>query len=126
MLYDKENDLHEVALALNGVADAILKLGNGSVPSSSPVGAVERLADKIREGAETVAGQLEEVAEATDFGCVADAIKTIDVQQLADAISDGNYNERSLSVAITHAGKEIAGGLKDLASAIREMRGVTA
>lgn len=78
---------------------------------------------------EEVAGSLDGIASSiTDFdiSCVADAIKTLDIQQLADAISDGNYNELSLSVAITTAGKEIAGGLKDLAAAIREMRGVVA
>ncbi len=76
-----------------------------------------------------VAGALDGIASGIsdhDLSEVAAAIKTIDIQQLADAISDGNYREKSLSVAITTAGKEIAGGLKDLAASIREMRGVAA
>ncbi len=124
MSYEDGNDLHEVAGALNGVAEAINKLGLAN--ASTPMGAVELLSKEVHEGAASVADQLEAVAGATDFECVADAIKTIDIQQLADAISDGNFNEKSLSVAITSAGKEIGAGLKDLAAAIREMRGVTA
>jgi hypothetical protein len=75
-----------------------------------------------------IAGALDGVASAIseiDVSEVAAAIKTIDIQQLADAISDGNFNEKSLSVAITTAGKDIASGLKELAGAIRELRGVT-
>jgi hypothetical protein len=120
MSYTDGNDLHEVAGALNGVASAINKLGLAD--ASTPMGAVELLSKEVREGAVGVADQLEAVASAADFAGVADAIKTIDIQQLADAISDGNNREASLSVAVTRAGKEIASGLKDLAAAIREMR----
>jgi hypothetical protein len=52
MSYGDENDLHEVAGALREVATAILKLGNGSIPATSPIGAVEGLAMKIDDGAE--------------------------------------------------------------------------
>lgn len=120
MSYGDENDLHEVAGALREVATAILKLGNGSIPATSPIGAVEGLAMKIDDGAESIASSISNF----DLSDVAEAIKTVNIQQLADAISDGNYNEKSLSVAVTSAGKEIAGGIKDLAAAIREMRGV--
>jgi hypothetical protein len=120
MSYDKENDLHEVAVALNGIATAINKLG--LVDASTPMGAVELLSKEVNEGAESIASSISDF----DLSEVAAAIKTIDIQQLADAISDGNYNEKSLSVAITAAGKEIAGSLKDLAASIREMRGVAA
>ena len=116
MSYEDENNLHEVAVALNGVATAINKLGLAD--ASTPMGAVELLSKEVNEGAESIASSI----SGFDLSDVAEAIKTLDIQQLADAISDGNYNELSLSVAVTSAGKEIAGGLKDLAASIREMR----
>jgi len=123
MSYEDGNNLHEVAGAVDAVATAINKLGLAD--ASTSMGAVELLSKEVREGAEKIGDGLDAISAAVDFECVAKAIKTIDIQQLADAISDGNFNEKSLSVAITSAGKEIAGGLKDLA-AIREMRGVAA
>src|SRR5271170_1141549 len=122
MSYDKENDLHEVADALDGVTSSINKLGLAN--ASTPFGALELLSKEVREGTERIGDGLDGISAAVDFECVAKAINSLDLQQLSDAISDGNFNELSLSVAITTAGKEIGRGLADLAGAIREMRGV--
>jgi len=119
---NEETELQEVAGALDGVAGAINRLGLAD--ASTPLGALELMAKEVRDGAEKIGDSLDGVAEVVDFDCVAKAINSLDLQQLADAISDGNFNEKSLSVSIMTAGKDIAGGLYDLAAAIREMRGV--
>jgi hypothetical protein len=125
MSTNKKTELEEVADSLDGVAGAINKLGLSD--ASTPPDALELMSKEVHDGTKEISESLDGIASSIsdhDLSEVAAAIKSIDIQQLADAISDGNYNELSLSVAITTGAREIASGLKDLASVIREMRGV--